>query len=132
MKRLVVHVDRCTGCKTCELACALSHGSGMKLARSRINHVSFSDERHITMLCLQCDEAACRKVCPSGALERNETTGAIEIDLERCVQCRSCVAVCPFGNIFIDPGSRGIVKCDLCGGEPVCASFCPTRTLEYR
>ncbi len=131
-KRLIVTPERCTGCRTCELACAFSHGEAFHLGKSRVSHVHFSDDRHITMLCLQCEEAACAKVCAVDAIARSEATGAMEVDEERCIHCHACVSACPFGNIVLDEDHTGVVKCDLCGGDPTCARFCPTETLVYR
>ena len=83
------------------------------------------------MLCLQCDDAACQKVCPTEALHRNLKIGAIEVNTDKCVTCKMCTVVCPFGNIHFDPGNDEIVKCDVCEGDPACAKFCPTRALEW-
>jgi Fe-S-cluster-containing hydrogenase component 2 len=83
------------------------------------------------VVCLQCDSAACVEVCPTRALERDEVRGAIVVRDGRCVRCRTCVYACPFGNVAFDTASDKVVKCDLCNGEPRCAQFCPTRTLQY-
>jgi len=65
------------------------------------------------------------------ALVRNEKTGAIDVLDDRCIKCMACVTACPFGNMHADEQQRTVFKCDLCKGEPKCAMFCPTRTLEY-
>ena len=39
---------------------------------------------------------------------------------------------CPFGNISFSSAKRVAVKCDLCGGEPECVTFCPTKALEFK
>lgn len=131
-KQLIVTPERCTGCRTCELACAFAHGESFHFAKPRVAHVHFPDDRHITMLCLQCEEAACAKVCAADAIVRNEATGAVEILEERCIKCMACRSACPFGNILTDEEGTGVLKCDLCGGDPACARFCPTETLVYR
>ena len=46
-------------------------------------------------------------------------------------KCGACTVACPFGNIAFDPAVEIVVKCDLCKGEPACARFCPTKTLEF-
>ena len=111
-KQLIVTPERCTGCRTCELACAFAHGESFHLAKPRVAHVHFPDDRHITMLCLQCEDPACARVCPVEAIVRNEATGAMEILEERCIRCGTCLAACPFGNISVDPRF-----CDLEGGD---------------
>ena len=42
-----------------------------------------------------------------------------------------CVPVCPWDVIHIHPVSNKAFKCDLCGGNPACARFCPSGTLRY-
>jgi len=128
-RTLVVTPSRCTGCRTCELACAISHGEPMRPARPRIRALSFSDKGNVPVLCLQCEDAACVRVCPVQALTRNDRTDAIEVSTDRCIRCMLCVSACPFGNINEDPQATCIVKCDLCGGDPICARFCPSGAL---
>ena len=132
MKRLLVTPQRCTGCRTCEIACAFSHPFEAAPGRSAIRaFLTSPPDVGMPVVCLQCDAAACVAVCPAGALWRSERSGAIVVDHGRCVRCRACVYACPFGNVAFDAAAARLVKCDLCGGEPRCAQFCPTRTLEY-
>ena len=72
----------------------------------------------VPLMCLQCDTAACEKVCPTGALKRNESTGALVVDDAKCIRCKMCVQACPFGNIAYDPAKNRILRCDLCDGDP--------------
>ncbi len=130
--RYVVNPALCTGCRTCELACAFTHTQNQKPGRSRIYPIAYRPDRFVPVTCLQCDDAACVKSCLFDALKRNPTTGAIELDKQRCVNCRACVAACPFGCALIDDVHDEVVKCDLCGGSPACAQFCPTKALTYR
>ena len=44
---------------------------------------------------MHCTDAACVKVCPSGALYYSEL-GTVGIVKERCIGCKECVAACPF------------------------------------
>ena len=37
---------------------------------------------------------------------------------------------CPFGAMHIGPRGRA-EKCDLCGGDPLCAQFCPRGALRF-
>ena len=39
--------------------------------------------------------------------------------------------VCPFGNITYDEQEAKIIKCDLCGGDPACAKFCPSGAVAF-
>ncbi len=133
-KRLTVTPDRCTACRTCELACAFRHStSSVQPQASRISaHVIVPDVTNVPLVCLQCEEAACATACPTGAITRDEATGALEVSEARCVGCRQCVAACPFGQMRFDEDHLKSFKCDLCGGDnPSCAAFCPTRALVW-
>lgn len=131
-KTYVVIPRSCTGCRTCELACSMVKGSGGALGQSRIHIHTTGKDKYMQMTCLQCVEAACAKVCPTQALQRNSQTGAIELLAERCIGCAICEAACPFGHITFDRDSGLPHKCDLCSGEPACARFCPHNALELR
>ena len=130
--RLVVTPDLCTGCRTCEMACAFAHSIDGKPGRSRIYPLAAGfQELYTPVVCLQCDDPACAKSCLVDALKLNEETGAIELDQEKCVKCMACTAACPFGCALHDQVHDIVVKCDLCGGDPVCAHFCPTKALRF-
>jgi Fe-S-cluster-containing dehydrogenase component len=47
------------------------------------------------------------------------------------VGCKLCTIACPYGTVFYDPDTRKAFKCNLCGGEPACASACPTAAITY-
>ncbi len=130
-KVLTVTPTRCIGCRTCEVACAFRHADNGVPGRSRVQVRTVAKEVWVPILCLQCDDAACVKACPVFALWRNPITGAIDVQADRCVQCNACVSACPFGNVSVEAPARAVVKCDVCGGDPACAQFCPTRALEY-
>jgi anaerobic carbon-monoxide dehydrogenase iron sulfur subunit len=126
-----VSVERCIACGKCELACAFAHGQGGAPGTSRIHVLRQGPERGIPLTCLQCHDPACVAACPAGALVRDEATGAIALQENRCIRCGICVAACPFGNMLQETPGRRVAKCDLCGGEPRCVPFCPTHALEY-
>ncbi|HEX3010638.1 MAG TPA: 4Fe-4S binding protein, partial [Syntrophomonadaceae bacterium] len=54
------------------------------------------------------------------------------INDSKCIQCKMCVTACPFGNTHYDAGTGKILKCDLCGGDPSCAKFCPNGAITYK
>jgi Fe-S-cluster-containing hydrogenase component 2 len=131
-KTLIITPSRCTACRTCELACSFKHARNGGPGISRIRALMFGEGKNQIITCFQCDDAACVKVCPVEALARNEVTGAIEVNESRCIGCGLCSIACPFGHMAHDGELSIAIKCDLCGGEPACAAFCPTRTLEFR
>lgn len=131
-KILLISPEKCTGCRTCELACSFHHEREFNPARARVAVLTWERAGFsIPMMCLQCDNAACVKVCPANAISRSEETGAMIVDDEKCIRCKLCVQACPFGNTAYDAMKRGILKCDMCGGEPQCAKFCPSGAIVY-
>ena len=133
MEKLYVVIPKnCTGCRTCELSCSMVKGREGQLGRSRISVHKTGEAAFMQMNCFQCLNAACAQVCPTKAIARNEETGAVVIDDELCVGCALCETACPFGHMYFDRNSGKPLKCDLCGGDPACAKFCPDRALEMR
>jgi anaerobic carbon-monoxide dehydrogenase iron sulfur subunit len=136
-RTLVVTPEKCIGCRTCEITCAFSHPIKGMPGKTRIRAFPLRPpEAGIPIVCFQCDSAACVTVCPTQALQRNEQTGAIDLIAERCILCKACVYACPFGNMgFHDGGPTepiSVHKCDLCGGDPQCAKYCPSGALEFK
>lgn len=130
--RFYVKPALCTGCRTCELACAFVHTVNGKPGRSCIYPLPGGPKDvWVPVTCLQCDDAACAKSCLVDAITRDPETGAMNLDMDKCVRCMACVAACPFGCSLHDATHDLVVKCDLCGGDPVCARFCPSKALNY-
>jgi carbon-monoxide dehydrogenase iron sulfur subunit len=70
----------------------------------------------------------------TGAMHRDDETGAVLCDEEKCVGCWMCIMVCPFGAIQRNiVGRRAASKCDLCYGNeiPVCVAHCPNEALTF-
>ncbi len=124
-KHLVIDSDQCTGCNSCVLACSFAHEGLYNFEKSRIR-LNKQSERGLSTprVCIQCEEAFCVAACPVGALSRDDATGAIRLDENICTGCGLCVAACPHGGVGFDEELRMPLICDLCGGDPVCVSFC--------
>jgi Fe-S-cluster-containing hydrogenase component 2 len=80
---------------------------------------------------MQCEEAACMAICPAKAISEDKSTGARLVNESKCIKCKMCIQICPFGGNFFDARGRKILKCDLCGGDPKCASLCPSGAIVY-
>jgi carbon-monoxide dehydrogenase iron sulfur subunit len=132
MKVLTVDLNKCDGCRVCELACALKNTGEFNPSRARIQVMGYDEPFCLPVMCFQCDHPYCMEVCPSGAITKDEDTGVVKVSKERCVGCKMCTLACPFGNIVSSSEERMAIKCELCDGEPECALFCPTGALEYK
>ena len=131
-KVLMIDYEKCTGCRLCELVCSVMHDGVSNPARSRIKIMKWESEGlYVPVSCQQCDDAPCMNVCPVKAIFRDEDTGAVMIDHNLCIGCRSCVAVCPFGAMNYNVIDRKVFKCDLCGGDPQCTKFCEVHAISY-
>ena len=132
MKILAVDYTRCTGCRLCEIACSLHQDGVTNPAAARLAIVRWDEEAiHVPTVCQQCDVAMCEQVCQPGAITRNRATSALLVNYDLCIGCRMCVIGCPYGAMSVQPGSRRVIKCDLCGGDPRCVRFCETGALRF-
>lgn len=129
-KALSVDFYKCRGCQICELTCSFVKLGVFAPSKAliRVVHEYPAVERPI--VCLQCEDAPCARVCPVNAIFRKET-GALVVDEKRCTGCGLCIESCPFDVMRMNPSSRVAMKCDLCGGDPECVKLCPPRALMF-
>ena len=122
--------EKCSGCRTCMAVCSLYHEGAVNPELARIQVIApvlkiFEAEGYT---CKQCEGPECLYACPvEGALHIDEATGARVIDAEKCIGCKLCLEACPqYPNtpIKYDAQNEICVKCDLCGGDPLCVKFC--------
>ncbi len=144
-KIIVVREDRCLGCHSCTLACALAHSDAATLVealgaeprpQARV-HVEPLGEFGMPLQCRHCEDAPCMMICPTEAIHRPAPEGPVLIDPDRCIGCKFCLLVCPFGVIDLSRDGRAMVKCDQCferteaGDLPACVAACPTGALQF-
>lgn len=140
----------CTGCKTCEAACRdynqLELGHSYRHVYELEGGTWTQDENgawstdsytyYTSFSCQHCDNPACTKVCPTGAMHKGEN-GLVSVDTKRCIGCGYCQLACPYGNPKVDRELGHSTKCDGCasrvaeGKNPICVDACPLRALQF-
>ncbi len=130
-KHLFAIPNRCTGCSRCEYACAAAKEGMFMPSKARIKINNFPLEGYsIPSICFQCQDPDCLKACPEEAIFKNER-GIIVVHAGKCSGCSECVTACPFGMIEQYASGKAF-KCDLCGGDPVCAAECHFGALVFK
>jgi Fe-S-cluster-containing dehydrogenase component len=131
-----IDLRKCIGCHACTIACKSEHDIPVGAHRCWVKTVekgSFPDTQRLffPVLCNQCEEAPCMKICPTGALFKRRD-GIVDLNGESCIGCRACMVACPYDQLFIDPNTRTAEKCNFCANrienklEPACVAVCPT------
>ena len=135
MKVINVDIEKCTGCRTGETACSIMNTGASNPTRSRVRVIRYErrGEFHnfIPMVCQQCRDPFCADACIMGAITRNDQTGALIVNENLCVGCKTCVVACPLGGVLYHWIKECSMKCDLCDGDPQCVKACLYGALEF-
>jgi len=156
----VVDLTTCVGCNACVAACSAENETPFWEGkyRTHVEDVEFGEYPNtgraiVPRLCMHCEEAACVRVCPTGASYKT-AEGIVLIDPDKCMGCAYCIAACPFGaryryekeaiekakEIFGEDGKHqvpSIDKCTYCshrvadGREPACVAVCPAHARIF-
>ncbi|EHZ2075107.1 electron transport protein HydN [Salmonella enterica] len=131
---IIADASKCIGCRTCEVACVVSHQENQDCAS--LTPETFLPRIHVIKGV---------NVCPNGAISRDK--GFVHVMQERCIGCKTCVVACPYGamEVVVRPVVRNsgaglnvraekaeANKCDLCHHReagPACMAACPTHAL---
>lgn len=137
-KQLKISSEKCTGCKSCELACSFANEKELNLSKSRIAAIAFLEGKYplpynFVSTCRQCADAPCMATCPVDAIDRlADQTKRVVVHRDRCIGCGKCVDACPFGAMLFAKEAKKAFKCELCDGNPACASICPSGAIVYK
>ena len=131
MKKILVEVDRCSGCRLCEMICSFSHEN---LFGSSISRITVLKEDifglDLPIVCWHCISCSAMEACPVEAFERGEE-GLVFVNEEKCTGCGKCLETCIIGAVTLHPERNTPLICDQCGGKPLCIERCPTKALTY-
>ena len=141
MNRQFIDLDpsRCVCCYACVVACLDQHcnlgETGPALRRAIRLENTVGKISCVSVGCMHCADAPCLAACPKDAIYRDPETGLVQVDRDRCIGCRKCSRVCPFGAPQFTQ-DRKMIKCDGCldrvrqGKLPVCVQTCPSGALR--
>jgi electron transport protein HydN len=99
---------KCLGCRSCEIACTLSHMKGDLVDASQ---AEMQFQPRLTLVrgpmvampiqCRQCEDAPCAMACPQKAISHGAYF--VEVNQDLCNGCKTCLLVCPFGAMDVAP-----------------------------
>lgn len=129
VKTIKIDVDKCNGCRACEVVCAAFHAepkySSVNPARSRISLTR--DPLKDIFIPVYAGEYA-----KAECLGRDKYV----IDGKEYDECGFCRASCPSRSLFKEPDSGLPLKCDMCESDPplekpMCVQWCLNDALIY-
>ena len=104
---MAINLFRCIGCNTCVNACKMQNSVPMGMHWNRVLTEGCEvfdgaegtypnlTRTYIPLACQHCENPACLRVCPTGATYKDDK-GRVEIDYDKCIGCRMCMAACPY------------------------------------
>ncbi len=129
IKTIRIDVDKCNGCRSCEMICSSFHAnpqySSNNPARSRIRVIRDPHKDiYVPVYAGEYTESEC-----SG--RDKYTINGKEYD-----ECAFCRASCPSRSEFKEPDSGLPLKCDMCESDPtlekpLCVQWCLADALIY-
>jgi carbon-monoxide dehydrogenase iron sulfur subunit len=127
-KRIVLDLDLCCGCRSCEAACRVAFKG-----EARIRHGNIINEAYLPLACRHCEEPLCAAACPVDAIKKDEETGLVTRSAFICIGCQSCAFACPFGVIDAPLVRHISQKCNFCEDReqgPRCVAACSSGALQ--
>lgn len=129
VKTIRIDVDKCNGCKACEVICSSFHAqpryssNNPERSRVRVIHDPIRDI-YVPVYAGEYAMAECAG--------RNRYV----IDGKEYDECAMCRASCPSRDLFKEPDSGLPLKCDMCESDPTleqpkCVEWCMADALIY-
>jgi benzoyl-CoA reductase subunit BamC len=129
VKTIRVDVDKCNGCRACEVICSAFHATpkyssnNPERSRIRVIHEPLRDI-FVPVYAGEYTAAECAG--------RDKYT----IDGKEYDECAFCRAACPSRDLFKEPDSGLPLKCDMCESDPpleapMCVKWCLNDALIY-
>lgn len=130
VKEIRVDLDKCVGCRACEVACSGFH------ARPKFS--SYNPERSRIRVVLDLVKDVYVPI-RAGDYTQTECHGrnTYTIKGKEYNECSFCNSSCPARDLFREPDSGLPLKCDMCSddptqAEPLCVQVCCVGALTYR
>ena len=129
VKTIRVDVDKCNGCRACEMICSAFHAAEKygttNPGRARVRVIR-EPLRDIYVPVFAGDYS------PAECAGRD----IYIIDGKEYEECAFCRASCPSRDVFKEPDSGLPLKCDMCEDdppqeEPLCVQWCLNEALIY-
>lgn len=134
-----IDLTTCVACDACVVACKEENNVPDGFCRDWTEQNLSGEYPNLSMelysnRCQHCANAPCVAACPTKASYFKD--GLVLIDRDICVECKHCIAACPYGARFHYPGQY-VDKCSFCdhrigtGRSTACVEICPTRSLVF-
>lgn len=134
--------SKCVGCHACIVGCYNENKTNPPIAWRQVNKynpkkIPLAGFLNLSIACNHCLESPCLRACPANAYYKDEQTGAIIHQPEKCIGCKYCTWACPFDAPKYNHQKGVVEKCHFCnhliikGQKPACANQCPTGALSF-